>query len=58
MIKKETQGIKNMKVKVESTLEGLVETGLVEDSTMAVDDKGDYVEEGKEVWDELERNFG
>ena len=52
----ETQGIREMKLKVEGILEGLSQAKLAE-----VDEKKDGgkedVEEGRDVWEALEREF-
>jgi len=55
--KAETQGIREMKEKVESILEGLSQANLAEQEEK---EKGDeeVVEEGKDVWDCLEKEFG
>jgi mediator of RNA polymerase II transcription subunit 7 len=52
----ETQGIREMKEKVESILEGLSQAKLAEDAGEAVTEK--QREEGAEVWEVLEREFG
>lgn len=57
-IRKETQGIKDMKVKVESVLEGLAQTRLADPQPMLVDGKAVFVEDGRDVWDELEKCYG
>ena len=58
----ETQGIKAMKEKVEGILVGLGQMQVVEkeeDTIMGEDIAvSQQVEEGKDVWDELEREFG
>jgi mediator of RNA polymerase II transcription subunit 7 len=58
----ETQGIKAMKEKVEGILVGLGQIQVVEkdeDTIMGEDIAvNQKVEEGKDVWDELEREFG
>ncbi|KAE8445081.1 hypothetical protein EG329_013796 [Mollisiaceae sp. DMI_Dod_QoI] len=52
----ETQGIKDMKEKVEGILEGLSQAKLAE--IVESNTQGDEVElEGKEVWDELQKEF-
>ena len=51
----ETQGIREMKLKVEGILEGLSQAKLAE-----VDEKKDSGEEeveGRDVWDVLEKEF-
>lgn len=57
-IRKETQGIKDMKVKVEEVLESLAQTGFADQQPMLLDGKAAFVEHGKDVWDELERCYG
>jgi mediator of RNA polymerase II transcription subunit 7 len=53
----ETQGIREMKLKVESILEGLSQAKLAEDREK--EDSGkDVVEDGKDVWEALQREFG
>jgi mediator of RNA polymerase II transcription subunit 7 len=58
----ETQGIKAMKEKVEGILVGLGQMQVVEkqeDTIMGEDIAvSQQVEEVKDVWDELEREFG
>ena len=52
----ETQGIREMKEKVEGILEGLSQAKLAEEKKE--DEKGgEEAEEGKDVWDVLEREF-
>ena len=57
-IREETQGIKDMKVKVEGVLEGLAQTGFIEAAPMVLDEKDTFDVEGKDIWDELEKCFG
>jgi mediator of RNA polymerase II transcription subunit 7 len=52
----ETQGIREMKLKVEGILEGLSQAKLAEDMEKEESEK-DGVEEGKAVWEVLEREF-
>jgi mediator of RNA polymerase II transcription subunit 7 len=53
----ETQGIREMKEKVEGILEGLSQAKLAEQEEK--DTSGEeVVEEGKDVWDCLEKEFG
>lgn len=53
----ETQGIREMKLKVESIVEGLSQAKLAEEKE--TEDKGEEVaEEGKDVWATLEKEFG
>lgn len=58
----ETAGILAMKEKVEGILEGLSQAKLAEVSEESIlntaESKEDLEEDGKEVWDELEREFG
>ena len=58
--RKETQGIREMKTKVEGILEGLGQAKLAssEDVTVVVDEKVGVLEEGRDVWEELESMFG
>ena len=58
--RKETQGIREMKTKVEGILEGLGQAKLAgsEDVIAAVDEKVGVLEEGRDVWEELESMFG
>lgn len=58
----ETKGIREMKGKVEAILEGLgaglsVEKGGLED-VIGKRDEVELLEEGRDVWQELEREFG
>ncbi|KAK0120318.1 Mediator of RNA polymerase II transcription subunit 7 [Cadophora gregata] len=58
----ETKGIREMKVKVETILEGLgagleLDKGVLE-GVVGKKEERKVVEEGKDVWDELERKFG
>jgi mediator of RNA polymerase II transcription subunit 7 len=55
--KAETQGIREMKEKVESILEGLSQANLAEQEEKEKSDE-EVVEEGKDVWDCLEKEFG
>jgi len=53
----ETQGIREMKLKVEGILEGLSQAKLAEEKE--AEDKGEeVVEDGKDIWEALEREFG
>lgn len=58
--RKETQGIREMKVKVEGILEGLGQAKLADggEAAKVVDEKERFVEEGRDVWEELELVFG
>ena len=56
--RKETQGIREMKEKVEGILEGLGQAKLADGvEEMVVDEKGGYGDL-KDVWEELENTFG
>lgn len=52
----ETQGIRDMKEKVEGILEGLSQAKLIEQNGEAVSEA--KTEDGAEVWEVLEREFG
>jgi mediator of RNA polymerase II transcription subunit 7 len=53
----ETQGIREMKMKVEGILEGLSQAKLAE--VKENEERGnEVVEEGRDVWEALEREFG
>ncbi|KAH8684504.1 mediator complex, subunit Med7 [Tricladium varicosporioides] len=55
----ETDGIRKMKAKVEGILEGLSQAKLVETTDGKVDNgRDENIEEGRDVWDELEKEFG
>ncbi len=55
----ETQGIREMKGKVEGIIEGLsLDLKKVDVVNGEVEKKSESVEEGREVWEELEREFG
>lgn len=57
--RRETQGIREMKAKVEGILEGLGQAKLADGGgEMVVDEKEGFVEEGRDVWEELGRVFG
>lgn len=56
-IRKETQGINDMKIKVEGVLEGLAQTGISAEQPIVEDEKAGYTEDGKDVWEELEKCF-
>lgn len=54
----ETEEIRGMKERVEGIIEGLSQAKLGEGGEeMKGVEKGDVVEEGKDVWEELEREF-
>jgi mediator of RNA polymerase II transcription subunit 7 len=53
----ETQGIREMKEKVEGILEGLSQAKLAEQDEKDMNGE-EVVEEGKDVWDYLEKEFG
>lgn len=56
--RKETQGIKEMKAKVEGLIQGLGQTSLAEsEEPTSLNEKVADAEEGKDVWDELEKHF-
>ena len=56
--RKETQGIREMKEKVEGILEGLGQAKLADGvEEMVVDEKGGYGDL-RDVWEELENTFG
>jgi mediator of RNA polymerase II transcription subunit 7 len=53
----ETQGIREMKMKVEGILEGLSQAKLAEEKEN--EERGnEVVEDGRDVWEALEREFG
>lgn len=52
----ETQGIRDMKEKVEGILEGLCQAKLIEENGEVVSEV--KTEEGAEVWEALEKEFG
>jgi mediator of RNA polymerase II transcription subunit 7 len=53
----ETQGIREMKMKVEGILEGLSQAKLAEEKEN--EERGnEEVEDGRDVWEALEREFG
>jgi mediator of RNA polymerase II transcription subunit 7 len=53
----ETQGIREMKMKVEGILEGLSQAKLAEEKEN--EERGnEVVEDGRDVWEVLEREFG
>jgi mediator of RNA polymerase II transcription subunit 7 len=54
----ETEGIMKMKREVEGILEGLGKIGLGEGSLGSVKKDEVLVEEGEDVWAELDREFG
>jgi mediator of RNA polymerase II transcription subunit 7 len=53
----ETQGIREMKEKVETILEGLSQAKLAEEKENE-SGGGEVVDEGKDVWEVLEKEFG
>jgi mediator of RNA polymerase II transcription subunit 7 len=53
----ETQGIREMKMKVEGILEGLSQAKLAEEKTDE-EEKKQVEEEGRDIWEALERQFG
>jgi mediator of RNA polymerase II transcription subunit 7 len=53
----ETQGIREMKEKVESILEGLSQAKLAEEKDNESGGK-EVVDEGRDVWEVLEKEFG
>ncbi|KAF4631140.1 hypothetical protein G7Y89_g6993 [Cudoniella acicularis] len=54
----ETEGIMKMKAKVEGILEGLGQAKLAEMKNGKLDGDCDNFEEGRDIWDELEKEFG
>jgi mediator of RNA polymerase II transcription subunit 7 len=56
--RKETQGIKDMKAKVEGLIQGLGQTSLAEsEEPPRSNEKAVNIEEAKDVWEELEKQF-
>jgi mediator of RNA polymerase II transcription subunit 7 len=55
--RKETEGIREMKAKVESIIEGLAQAKLAEGEVADAGKDAKKVENGKDVWDELEKVF-
>jgi len=53
----ETKAMEDMKAKVEGILEGLSRAKLADTTDEKKYEEG-YVEDGKDVWDELEKEFG
>jgi mediator of RNA polymerase II transcription subunit 7 len=53
----ETQGIREMKMKVEGILEGLSQAKLAEEKENE-ESGNEVVEDGRDVWEVLEREFG